>query len=158
MPIEGYFDPAGETEPNTTRYTLIVYKPPRPPPRWLPDFITRKPVTHPNQGATYKIQPDNTNPLLDCFERKHLDELDTKAIVIKSAWFPADMRCTHVAGANYECREGCYFLEKGGDVVEGWKCKRDDCEGHVYRGRVQRDADGRVCFGKKGERMVCIQV
>ena len=150
-----HFDPLGETEPDNTIYTLTIRCPARPPPKYLPSFFTRTPATYPNTGGAYTIKPDNTNPNLDCFEAKHLDDMATKVIKIKSAWFPADMRCEHVQNAR-RCEEGCYVLEKGGDIWR-WKCKREGCEGHVYEGRVKADGEGRVCFGKKGERMVCIE-
>lgn len=148
------FDPAGETEPDNTTYTLTVRCPKRPPPKYLPAFLTRTPVNHPG-GRAYTIQPDETNPNLDCFQEKHLESMPTKTVKIKSAWFPADMRCAHVQNARV-CEEGCYVLEKGGDIAR-WKCKREGCEGHVYESRVKRDEDGKVCFGKKGERMVCVE-
>lgn len=71
------------------------------------------------------------------------------------------MRCEHTQGKNGAgkdvkgCDKGCYLLEKGGEVAT-WKCTRSDCEGHVYSGHVKSDDDGRSCFGKKGERMVCL--
>jgi len=148
------FDPLGETEPHNTVYTLAVRYPKRPTPKYLPAFLTRTPFTYP-AGRSYTIRPDNTNPNLDCFEEKHLDDMSTKKIKIKSAWFPADMRCAHVQKARV-CEEGCYVLEKGGDIAR-WKCKREDCEGHVYESRVKSDDAGKVCFGKKGERMVCVE-
>lgn len=154
-----YFDPLGETEPHTTKYTLTVLCPPRPPPRWLPAIFTRPgPSKNPNVGTKFVIRPSDYNPAnpnYDCFERRHLAQMKAKTVTITSAWFPADMRCEHVQN-RHDCEEGCYVLEKGGDVGR-WSCKREDCEGHVYCGRVWEDGDGRACFGKKGARMVCIK-
>lgn len=155
-----YFDMLGETEPHTTKYTLTVLCPPRPPPRWLPVFFTRPGPSKPNVGSTYTIRPsdyDPANPNYDCFELRHLDNgtMTPKIVKTISAWFPADMRCEHVYEGK-ECVKGCYVLEKGGDIRR-WSCQREDCEGHVYCGRVLRDAKGRVCFGEKGKRMVCIE-
>jgi hypothetical protein len=150
-----YFDPLGETEPNTTRYTLTVMVPPRPPPRWLPSIFTNKPSTQSRNADAHKLPTSNSNPNLDLFELKDIDVLATKTVTIKSAWFPAEMRCAHVQNAQL-CEEGCYFLEKGGDVTRWW-CKREDCEGHVYCGRAMMDDEGRSCFGKKGGRMVCLE-
>ena len=150
-----YFDPLGETEPNTTRYTLTVMVPPRPPPRWLPSIFTNKPSTHPGKIDGHKLPESNSNSNFDLFELKDIDVLATKAVAIKSAWFPAEMRCAHVQKRRL-CEQGCYFLEKGGDVTRWW-CKREDCEGHVYCGRVMMDDEGRSCFGKKGGRMVCLE-
>ena len=85
-----------------------------------------------------------------------------KTVVLKSAWFPWQMRCEHVrgsdgAGENVKgCKEGCYVMEKGGEMSK-WKCAREDCEGHVYCGNVLTDEKGTSCFGKKGERMVCLK-
>ncbi|KAF1835876.1 hypothetical protein BDW02DRAFT_475568, partial [Decorospora gaudefroyi] len=92
MALGPHFDPLGETEKNTTLYTLTVYVPPRLPPRWLPNIFTRKPSIRPNPGAIYKIPVEDTNPNLDCFELKHLDDLPTKTVTIVSAMFPAEMR------------------------------------------------------------------
>lgn len=156
MTLGAYFDPLGETEPENTIYTLTIRCPARPPPKWLPNFITRTPVTHPNSASTYTIKPDDTNPNLDCFERKHLKDMPTKTIKIKRALFPLEMRCDHLRYVS-TCTEGCYVLEKGGSVWRK-KCQRDDCEGHVYIGRVKEDAEGKSCFGKKGERVVCVEV
>jgi hypothetical protein len=64
------------------------------------------------------------------------------------------MRCAHMQ-PDRKCEEGCYVLEKGGDVRR-WSCQRDNCEGHVYRKCVLMDEKGRSCFGEKGERMVCM--
>jgi hypothetical protein len=67
------------------------------------------------------------------------------------------MRCAHVQGVGNGrrkvCHEGCYFLKKGGRR----HCKREDCEGHVYSGRVKGDKKGVSCFGKKGKRFVCLE-
>lgn len=153
-----YFDMLGETEPHTTKYTLTVLCPPRPPPRWLPAIFTRPGPSTPNVGTTYTIRPfdyDPANPNYDCFDLRHLHDMSSKTVKLISAWFPADMRCDHVYEGR-SCKEGCYVLEKGGEISR-WRCKRDGCEGHVYCGRVLRDANGVSCFGKKGARMVCIQ-
>lgn len=156
--MSSYFDPLGETEPHTTLYTITVYIPPRPLPHWLPAIFSRTHNTYPNTGAAYMIRPDDTNPDLDCFELKHLPDLPTKRIKIKSAWFPPEMRCKHITGSTKVCEEGCYFLEKGGDRVSRSQCKRSDCEGHVYCNRVKSDDQGRKCFGEKGKRMVCLEL
>jgi len=154
--MSAYFDPLGETEPNTTKYILTVLIPPRPPSRWLPSIFSNKPSENTDLvAAAHKLPASNTNPNFDLFELKDIDVLDTKTVIIRSAWFPCDMRCAHVQ-KEYECKEGCYFLEKGGDVAR-WRCKREDCEGHVYCGKVMTDDEGKSCFGKKGQRMVCLE-
>jgi hypothetical protein len=153
-----YFDMLGETEPHATKYTLTVLCPPRPPPRWLPAIFTRSGSSTPNVGTTYTIRPsdyDPANPNHDCFELRHLRDMPSKTVKLISAWFPAEMRCDHVYDG-HSCGEGCYVLEKGGEISR-WRCKREDCEGHVYCGRVLKDSNGVACFGKKGARMVCIQ-
>lgn len=78
-----------------------------------------------------------------------------KTVTLISAHFPADLRCEHVQDEQ-KCEKGCYVLEKGGKVSR-WRCKREDCEGHVYCGRVMKDDEGFACFGKKGARMVCVE-
>jgi hypothetical protein len=150
-----YFDPLGETEPNNTRYVLTFVVPPRPPPRWLPSIFKNKPSTRSSDAVRHKLPASDDNPNLDCFGLKDIRDLPKKTITIKSAWFPAEMRCAHVQ-KGLLCGERCYFLEKGGDVAR-WKCETEDCEGHVYCGRVMKDDKGRSCFGKKGERMVCLE-
>ncbi|KAH9869967.1 hypothetical protein J1614_006888 [Plenodomus biglobosus] len=153
---EQYFDPVGITEPHTTLYTLAVYDPPRPPPRWLPSFLTREPITNTNTGSTYMIRPDDTNPNLDCFEPKHLSSLSTKTMTIKSFLFTPELRCKHLQTGARACNHSCYFREKGGEEIARWRCKRGDCEGHVYCGPVLKDEYGKACFGEKGKRMVCL--
>jgi hypothetical protein len=156
MPVEQHFDPLGETENENTVYTLTVRCPARPPSKWLPSFVTRQPVTHPSSGYVHTIKPDDTNPNFDCYEQKHLDDMPTKISKIKRAAFPLEMRCKHLRHET-KCLMGCYVLEKGGSIWRK-KCKRSDCEGHVYCGRVKEDEDGKSCFGKKGERMVCVEI
>ncbi|KAF2828127.1 hypothetical protein CC86DRAFT_381083 [Ophiobolus disseminans] len=140
----------GGYDDHNTVYALTVYCPPRPS-KYLPAFLTRTPVRHSNTGATYTIMPDNMNPNLDCFEEKHLDEMATKVIKIKYKDFPIDMRCVHIKEGP-RCDQGCYFLEKGGDLWRS-KCRSEDCKGHVYEGPVQENEEGVSCFGKSGERM-----
>ena len=81
--------------------------------------------------------------------------MSTKKIKITSHWFPPEMRCAHVQNARI-CKEGCYVLEKGGQVARS-KCKREDCKGHVYVSRIKQDGDGKACFGEIRKRMVCIE-
>ena len=98
---------------------------------------------------------DPVEPSYDCFELCHLDDMTRKTVKIISAGFPAHMRCEHVR-EGHMCDQGCYVLEKGGDIGR-WSCKRKDCEGHVYCGRVLKNREGVACFGEKGARMVCIE-
>lgn len=157
--VDGYFDPLGYTEPNTALYTLTVFIPPRPASTWLPSVLTRTSY-HGPISRSYRIPPDDTNQDLDCFEAKHLSSLPKKCITLKSAYFPAELRCVHIdEGLKREdgrrgCDQGCYFLEKSGKVSR-WRCESVGCEGHVYCGQVMGD-EGKICFGKKGEKMVCL--
>jgi hypothetical protein len=151
-----HFDPLGVTEPENTVYTLTVRCPARPWPKWLPSFFVRTPVTYSDTGSVYTIKPDDTNPNLDCFESKHLSDMSTKTTKIKRSLFPLDLRCSHLRFET-TCTKGCYVLEKGGSIQRK-KCKREDCEGHVYVSPVKEDEEGKSCFGKKGERMVCVEV
>jgi hypothetical protein len=156
MGLGPFFDPLGETEPNDTIYALTVHMPPRPPPKYLPVFFTRKPVTHPRTGVRHTIKPDNygsKTPNYDDFLEKDLKQMPTKVVKLKAWQFPLAMRCAHVQ-PNKICKEGCYVLEKSGQVRR-WSCKREDCEGHVYGRHVLTDEDETSCFGKKGERLVC---
>lgn len=153
-----YYDPLDEFEFHTTKYTLTVRCPPRPPPRWLPAIFTRPGPSKPNTGTTFTIRPSDYNPAnpnYDCFEWRHLSDMRQKSVVIMSGWFPADLRCDHTH-EGHKCEEGCYVLEKGGRASR-WRCTREDCEGHVYCGPVLKTSTGTACFGKKGARMVCIE-
>ncbi|KAH7401199.1 hypothetical protein BKA66DRAFT_405516 [Pyrenochaeta sp. MPI-SDFR-AT-0127] len=158
MKSRQYFDPVGETEPHTTLYTLAVYTPPRPPSRWLPNIFTRIPVTYPNTGPTFILPPsdDPNKPKYDGLILQDLRDMSSKFSTIQSAWFPVDMRCEHVRCERKFCEEGCYLLEKGGNEATRHRCSRSDCEGHAYSGRVKMDDEGKECFGKKGQRMVCL--
>lgn len=151
----GHFDPLGETAPSDTVYTLAVHVPPRTNSlsELLPKFLTRTPVKA--EAHVFLIRPDNTNPNLDCFERKHLDDIKLKNFKIKMMLFPIDMRCQHLRYST-TCAEGCYFMEDGGKHSRS-KCSRFNCQGHVYQGTVLQDDEGRKCFGKKGQRMVCMK-
>ncbi|KAJ4288589.1 hypothetical protein N0V90_011826 [Kalmusia sp. IMI 367209] len=152
FPVTGqYWNPTGEYEYHDTVYTLTVYLPRRPPPRYLPSIFTREPL---HVSPYHIIRPDDPSPNYDHFERRHLDDMKTKVVKIKSYRFPAELRCKHVQEKT-SCEEGCYVLEKGGEIAR-WNCRRDDCEGHVYCGNVKKDEDRVACFGKKGQRIVCV--
>lgn len=150
-------DYLGEYEPHTTVYTLTVYTPPRPPPSWLPAFVTRENVSckiHVPE-RDFRIQPDPSHYPRGVFGPSTLDTMKTKQLKLKSYYIPAEMRCQHLQGKSTECNEGCYFLEK---PIKDFhtKCERVDCEGHVFGGRTKNDGKGVACFGKKGERLVTI--
>jgi hypothetical protein len=85
-----------------------------------------------------------------------LDSLPIKPFTVQSAYFPPDMRCSHVIQTG-GCNQGCYFLEKGGNILRSWTCKREDCQGHVYEGSVRENRKGEACFGKKGNILVNIR-
>lgn len=78
-----FFDPLGGTEPDNTVYTLTVRCPKRPPPKYLPAFFTREPVRYTHAPGAYIAKPPETNPNLDCFESKHLDDMNWKAMKLK---------------------------------------------------------------------------
>ena len=82
-------------------------------------------------------------------------DMPTKKIKIKRALFPLELKCSHLRHANV-CSHGCYVLEKGGSIWRK-KCAREDCEGHVYVGRVKEDEQGVSCFGKRCHRLVCLE-
>jgi hypothetical protein len=147
-----HWDPAGEYEFHDTVYTLTVYVPPRPPPKYLPAFLTREPL---HVSHHHIIRPDDSTPNYDDFERRDLEDMGTKIVKVKSHRFPAELRCKHVRDSKV-CNRGCYVLEKGGKVRR-WRCKREDCEGHVYNGNVKKTEAGWACFGKSKERLVCYE-
>jgi hypothetical protein len=154
--IGPYFDPSGDYEPANTVYTLKVRCPPRPPPKWLPAFITREPVRPGNTGRAHTIKPDNYGsgrPNYDYFTVNEMNSMSVKTVTIKSWQFPPELRCAHVQQAK-RCGMGCYVLEKGGDHYR-WKCAREGCQGHVFDRNVLMDGSGVACFGEKGKRMVC---
>jgi hypothetical protein len=148
-----YWDLLGEYEDGDTMYTLLVYTPPRPPPKWMPEFLYRDATP---ASRIHVIREPQDKPNYDCFGHRDLDDIKAKLIKIKSKYFPAEMRCKHIYGTNEKkCEEGCYVLEKGG-IIRRWTCKRADCEGHVYVDPVKEYKDV-ACFGKKGERLVCVE-
>jgi hypothetical protein len=150
-----YHDLLGEYEWHDTIYTLLVFTPPRPPPRFLPKFLFRENVP---ASRIHVIRSAQEEPNYDCFEHQDLEDMKSKWVKIKSYNFPPEMRCKHIYGTNEKkCDHGCYVLEKGGDVKR-WTCKNPTCEGHVYVGRRMEQDDGTVCFGKKGERLVCVDI
>lgn len=81
--------------------------------------------------------------------------MTVKTVKVKSHRFPAALRCKHVQNDKV-CEQGCYVLEKGGEVRR-FRCRREDCEGHVYCGNVKEDEGEVKCFGKKGSRLVCFE-
>lgn len=150
---EPYWDPAGEYEPHSTVYTITVFLPPRPPSRYLPSFITREPVY---ASPHHIIRPDNPSLKYDSFQRPDLQDMKTKVVHVKAWQFPLDLRCGHIKeGTGRVCKKGCYVLEKGGRIRR-WRCEREDCEGHVYIGPVQKTEEKWACFGKKGERIAAL--
>jgi hypothetical protein len=169
-----HWNSASDYEPHNTIYTLAVFIPPRPPPKYLPAFLTREPL---DTSPFHVIRPKS--PTLDytCFERRDLRDMRTKTVKIKSHDFPVELRCKHLVDQTV-CRVGCYVLEKGGKEVRRFRCGRSDCDGHVYCGNIKelrrfrcykedcighlycedsKEDDHVSCFGKKGERMVCIE-
>ncbi|KAH8728000.1 hypothetical protein GQ44DRAFT_676050 [Phaeosphaeriaceae sp. PMI808] len=150
-----HFDMTGETEHPTVVYTIKVLCPERPQSKWIPGIFTRKPIKHPKTSSTLVIRPQDTNPNLDCFQLKDLKDMKSKVVKIESGDFSCEMRCWHVQ-TDRICTEGCYVLELGGSIRR-WKCRREDCEGHVYVGSVKENNRQNVCFGKKGARMVCVR-
>ncbi|KAI0616656.1 hypothetical protein TUN199_11351 [Pyrenophora tritici-repentis] len=121
MPSSPYFDPLCETEPHTTLYTLTVFVPERPPPPWIPAFFTRKAVRYPKNGSMYRIPPSDRNKDLDCFEHWDLEEVPTETVVIKSAWFPAEMRCAHRREAKWRGGFAKEMIARDMFIVEGCK-------------------------------------
>ncbi|KAF2641995.1 hypothetical protein P280DRAFT_517001 [Massarina eburnea CBS 473.64] len=151
------FDPLGEYEDHDTIYTLSVSIPPRPPPRYLPSFLTRQPVSAVPHHIIRPTPLQSDPQTYDNFHPRDLSDMKTKTVKVKAHRFPLDMRCEHVYGGKETvCRGGCYVLERG--EIARWFCKREDCGGHVFVGEVKKDDEGRACFGKKGERMVCMEV
>ena len=84
--------------------------------------------------------------------------MKTEVVQLKAYQFPFDLRCEHVnEGKARTCKQGCYVLEKGGEVSRQ-RCKRPDCEGHVYCEPVKEtEGEKWQCFGKKGKRMVALK-
>ncbi|EUC30416.1 hypothetical protein COCVIDRAFT_107796 [Bipolaris victoriae FI3] len=161
MYYEPSIDPLEEYEWSKLPYKLTVLVPPRPPRRWM---SLRPGGTSTRQNAHDIPELPRPNSHAD-FSRVSLEDLPglpTKTVVVKSDAFPWDMRCRHSRGAHGAavgvrgCKGGCYVLEKGGEV-SSWKCASSECEGHVYCGKVMKDKDGVCCFGKKGERLVCLE-
>lgn len=160
MPTGYHYDMTGVTEDNTIIYTLVVYKPRRPSPPWMPSFITRTPVKSP-KGGRYRLPSSNhdpKNPKYCGFLISDLADMQAATVTIQSGYFHAEYRCEHVQGGEKTCPGGCYVLEKGEDpdqkTISHW-CDRKDCQGHAYCGRII--GKGKVeCFGKPGQRLVAL--
>lgn len=149
----GCWNPDWEHENRDAIFTLTVYTPPRPPPKYLPAFLTREPL---EVSHHHVIRPNSLTPDYTHFERRDLSDMPIKTVKIKAHRFPAALRCSHLVGS-MACNNGCYVLEKGGKEVRRFRCGTgEDCDGHVYCGNVKEVGDVK-CFGKKGERMVCIE-
>lgn len=169
------FDAEGEYEPHDTIYTLTVLVPEKLPSKlrkWLHNQKSShidQPNCSFNSEYDHLLSKNNNNLKSECQSTssqpppKPKDILDLtdiidmrmKIVKLKAYQFPYDFRCRHVEQEGRECHKGCYILEKG-EWTSG--CKANDCEGHRWGGKMKRDERGRWCFGKKGERMVCIDV
>jgi hypothetical protein len=147
MKVGAYFDPLNEMELGNTVHTLTV-RCPRQSSRWHPSSVARV-LKH---RSAYTTISDETNHDSK-FERADLDYMRTKTFKIKSDIFPVSMRCEHVQ-ATSRCAEACYALVKGQKGAR--KCSRSDCKGHVYCGAVNEDEEIKMCFGRKGKRLVRI--
>ncbi|KAL5419881.1 hypothetical protein PMIN04_006773 [Paraphaeosphaeria minitans] len=147
------WEPIGKPEPRETTFTLTVYTPPRPPPKYLPAFLTREPL---DTKPFHVIRANDPTPDYTQFEWRHLSDMPTKIVKVKAYRVPEALRCTHLDDS-LVCHEGCYVLEKGGKEVRRFRCGRGECEGHVYCGHVKEDEESVKCFGKKGGMLVCIE-
>jgi hypothetical protein len=137
-----YFDPLGEFEPDSTKYRI---------------FVCRPRQSHPwNQLFSYLGHSDESKkntPVEKGYDESDLTYMEGNIITMESKYFPYSMRCSHVQRGSLACTKRCYVLEKGGGMR---KCKRSDCRGHVYNGRV-KESNGIECFGKsESQRLVCI--
>ena len=163
----GYYDNFGhcvlesvqETNKISQRkLTVGVRCPHQPPPTWLPKAVRRIIVNSKSPKYACTIIPDNTNPNLDCYESKHLDDMPLRKIEIDSYQIPLELRCRHLTDwAQHECMKGCYVLERGGEHHR-FKCGNKKCRGHVYTSPILKDEDGVSCFGPSRRRMVCIDL
>jgi hypothetical protein len=162
-----YFDPLGEYEHHDNIYTLVVYIPKRIPgrvSRWIEkhsapvDYSTYDPTIHHRLGGNHPdFEPHEEKSYI--LHRKDLAGMERKVVKLKAYQFPLDFRCLH-AQLSYECYKGCYILEKEGErngLGPDLKCEREDCNGHRWGGENKIDAEGRGCFGKKGQRLICIE-
>ena len=127
-------------EDSEIEYTLKVYTPPRP---LLPQLFDSNKHTN--------------------FQLADLAAMKTKIIKLSCHDFPDQLKCKHVKTTAYACYEGCYVLEKGcPQLTLGGKpclqhCQNKDCQRHTYFGKVVATNQGVVCFGEKGNRVVCIE-
>jgi hypothetical protein len=147
--VQQYFDPLGETETSNRVYALTVRFPAPPPHKWLPSFVTCRPVKYQASGYMHIIEPDDTKSNFDCYKEKHLDKMKTKVVKMERAAFPFEMRCHHLRH-DTTCLIGCYVLERGGSNSK-WQCKRIDCEGHVYCSPVKADKERSLVSGRRGK-------
>jgi hypothetical protein len=135
-------------------YFLTVYTPKRK--QSMRPAASHRTHIPKNEGG-YMIYTPKPNPGVkqyNGFEFKDLVDMKTKEVKISER--DLMFKCHHIQELGVrECKVGCYVLEKGGNNSD-WDCQRADCQGHVYSGPSAWANNGFACFGKKGERMVCI--
>ncbi|KAF2652943.1 hypothetical protein K491DRAFT_780721 [Lophiostoma macrostomum CBS 122681] len=157
----------------TKIYTLTVYVPDKIP---SPISIWWDRKSHPvdyspsnyNPERDFKIGNGNPKYFLPSttrtcdLDRDNIPDMKTKEVRIKGSQFPSEFRCSHVLKGAYKCASGCYVLEKGDESLR--KCGTEEgnvenpaCEGHRWVTYMKMNEDGWLCFGKKGERLICIE-
>ncbi|KAF2740738.1 hypothetical protein EJ04DRAFT_548267 [Polyplosphaeria fusca] len=148
-----YFDLLDEYEPGDTLYTINVLCPPKPASRLSKLFAIPKSPTSPVSPSPALLSPCSTIAKTPLYW-PDVKGMKLKEIKLKAYNFPHELRCEHLDGEKTCKNAGCYVLERSGT---GWKCANSRCEGHIYSGFVRRKEDGVACFGRKGERIVCIE-
>ncbi|KAF2120286.1 hypothetical protein BDV96DRAFT_642125 [Lophiotrema nucula] len=132
-----YHDILGEYEDHDTVYTLLVRYAQKPPHLNRLFALPGSPMSQERSATLYDIPA-----------------MKVKKMKFKAYQFPYELRCKHVQDDEKECKSGiCYVLDYG----TGMACRAKECEGHGYAGLVKRSEEGVECFGKKGERIVCIE-
>ncbi|KAF2683693.1 hypothetical protein K458DRAFT_257183, partial [Lentithecium fluviatile CBS 122367] len=84
-----YWNPAGDYEYHDTIYTIRVYTPKRPVPRFVPNILLRENKPAPRR---FTIREREDNIELNCFRHGHLDDMKSKTVKIKAYGFPPELR------------------------------------------------------------------
>ncbi|KAF1995599.1 hypothetical protein P154DRAFT_340131 [Amniculicola lignicola CBS 123094] len=163
------FDPSGQFQLHTDQYTIVVLTTEKPPSR-LSKFL-HLPSSR-NKDKAKDGDPASASPsgAMKLSGPSDLEGLKQKTVKLQAGQFPFDSRCVHLTtmrteankywGSDMECLRGtCYLAERGASGEGSWTCSREGCESHTYpREYIQESEDGKACFGRKGERIVCLKI
>ncbi|KAF2266477.1 hypothetical protein CC78DRAFT_578178 [Lojkania enalia] len=154
--IGQYWDLYDEYEDHTATYTITVLCPPRPSCLSRLFALPTSPLTAFHNASSSPTSSSATTSHPASASTTDLAGYRPKILKLKAGQFFYELRCSHLRDSR-TCASGrCYVMERGGEGVRWW-CKEGECEGHKHMEFVKRGEDGGACFGRKGERVVCIE-